>query len=168
MKKWALPLLIYDFSIFIHNSASLFRECSDHFLRGEIFHENFKIISKKIKIFLWKNLENKNFHEFSQKFFKIFEIFERFLVEFFYFLFFSFFLCCFFTNSLLLTLLLCNSLYCCINTTLFYFAFLDWSLFAQILFKSLIYSRFWTFYFVIFLPLFAKFFLAFCRFFTFF
>ena len=75
MKMWALPLLIYNFSIFIHNSASLFRECSDHFLRGEIFHENFKIISKKIKIFSWKKFRkikiprdfSKKFQEFSWK-----------------------------------------------------------------------------------------------------
>ena len=60
-----------QFQYFIHNSASLFRECSDHFLRGEIFHENFKIISKKIKIFLWKNLENKNSTSFLKKNLKI-------------------------------------------------------------------------------------------------
>ena len=40
---------------------TLFREGSDHFLRGEFFHENYQnIFSKKISFLVERNLEIKN------------------------------------------------------------------------------------------------------------
>ena len=75
MKLPLMPLLIYDLVFYMKNSGAFSVSGSDHFLRGGFFHENFKIISKKIKEFSWKNFRkikiprvfSKNFQEFSWK-----------------------------------------------------------------------------------------------------
>lgn len=76
MKKWSLDEKVgtaptnLRFQHFYTQFSVTFRECSDHFLRGEIFHENFKFISKKIKDFLVekKFRKNKNSTSFLKKF----------------------------------------------------------------------------------------------------
>ena len=54
-------------------SVSVVTTFSDHFFKGKIFHENFKIISKIKKDFSWKDVKefprvfSKKFQEFSWK-----------------------------------------------------------------------------------------------------
>ena len=63
VKKWSLDENVgtapsnLQFQHFIHNSASLFRECSDHFLRGEFSTRISKLFLKKLRFSRGKNLE---------------------------------------------------------------------------------------------------------------
>ena len=66
MKKWSLGENVgtaptnLRFQHFYTQFSVTFRECSDHFLRGEFFHENLKIISeKKLRFSRGKKFRNK-------------------------------------------------------------------------------------------------------------
>lgn len=73
MKLPFTPLLIYDFSILYTNSGafsvSVVTTFNDHFFKGKIFHENFKIISKNKKRFLVERCKRIS-TSFSKKVFK--------------------------------------------------------------------------------------------------